>query len=951
VSNTKIVPRLSLLLATVALIAVLGVNTLFAEETSSCEAGLRLFTHAMGETCIPETPQRIVVLDTGELDNALALGATIVGAPVTEALQYQAYLDGQLDGISDIGSISEPNLEAILALTPDLILGSKQRYEAIYEQLTQIAPTALTESLRVPWQDNFRFHAEALGKTAEAEQLLADYDAHIAEVQAVLGDSLDTTTVSIIRFRPGQVRLYLKSSYIGYILQDVGLQRPTSQDEDVFSAEISIEQLQDADADYVFVTGYDVDDSERDTFLNSPLWQTLEAVQNERVIDVNDDTWIAGLGVQAANLVLDDLKTLLAVPAEAEITAAAFPITVEHKFGSTIIPAAPQRVVSIGFSDQDPLLALGVKPVAVRYWYGDTSNAIFPWAQDEAEGAQPVVLDMPFGSLNYEAILALKPDLISAVYSGITQEEYETLSQIAPVIAQSADYTDFGMPWQETTRLIGAALGKSDEAEALVSNVETLIADARTQNPGFAGKSVAVVYSYGGGSYGYYTAQDPRGRFFTDLGFVVPDDLNEIAGDSYYADISPERVDLLDRDLLVMVGLQFVEGGREEIESDPLISQLDAVQEGRVLYVANDADDALQFSTVLSLEYALEGVVPQVQAIVGSETVVDVSAQETLECEPGFRLFDHEYLDTDPVCIPENPQRVLAMDMAALEFLLYTDKEIVGSMQWILEEMIASLPPLSDRLTAITDVGYPVDSEVVLAAQPDLILAYGGDEGSFSYEELSAIAPVVTTSLSVEDWERTTQFWAEVLNEEAIFEDMKTTYYSRIAELQQALGDARAETEVSLVSATTYGLSLWMSDSPQGKILGDIGFIRPEPQILNEAEGVYWLNISEEHVNLGDGDVIFLFAYATTDPEIEAKENQTIIDFQQNPLWQSLEGVKSGQVYVMPGYWWRASTYLLANYIIDDIFDALTDTQATTPHPVTAFEDPEIEAEATESSG
>lgn len=130
-------------------------------------------------------------------------------------------------------------------------------------------------------------------------------------MQAALGDALDTTTISIIRFRPGQVRLYLRSSYIGYILQDVGLPRPSSQDRDVFSAEISIEEMQQVDADYIFVTGYDVEDSERETFLNSPLWQTLAAVQNGRVIDVNDDTWIAGLGIQAANLVLDDLLAYL----------------------------------------------------------------------------------------------------------------------------------------------------------------------------------------------------------------------------------------------------------------------------------------------------------------------------------------------------------------------------------------------------------------------------------------------------------------------------------------------------------------------------------------------------------------------------------------------------------------------------------------------------------------
>ncbi len=280
-------------------------------ETVICEVGLRPVTHAMGETCVPENPQRVVVLDTGELDNALALGATIVGAPTIDALQYQEYLSDQLDGITDIGAISTPNLEAILALSPDLILGSKQRYEAVYEQLSAIAPTVFTESLRVPWQTNFVLHAEALGETDEAEALLATYESRIAEVQSALGDALDTTTISVIRFRPGQVRLYLKNSYIGYILQDVGLPRPASQDVDEFSAEISLEEVQMVDADYILITGYAQDDSDQDTFLNSLLWQNLSAVENNRALDVDDDTWIAGLGVQSALRVLDDLGRLL----------------------------------------------------------------------------------------------------------------------------------------------------------------------------------------------------------------------------------------------------------------------------------------------------------------------------------------------------------------------------------------------------------------------------------------------------------------------------------------------------------------------------------------------------------------------------------------------------------------------------------------------------------------
>ncbi len=302
---------------------------------------------------------------------------------------------------------------------------------------------------------------------------------------------------------------------------------------------------------------------------------------------------------------------------EAVTPTAAFPVTIEHKFGSTTLARAPQRVVSIGYTDQDVLLALGVTPLAVRYWFGDAQDAIFPWAADRVTGDAPEVLNMTFGSLNYEAILALRPDLIVAVYSGISSEEYDQLSAIAPTLAQTADYIDFGMPWQQATVEIGTALGKRDEAQALVDQVEAQMEAARAENPQFAGKSIAVAYNFAG-SYGFFTAQDSRARFFTDLGFMIPDELTQIAGEAFYANVSSERLDLLDRDLIVFVGLQFTEGGQAAIQADPLFGQLKAVKEGRVIYAAADYDDALQFSTVLSIPYALEHIVPQLRAIFAS---------------------------------------------------------------------------------------------------------------------------------------------------------------------------------------------------------------------------------------------------------------------------------------------------------------------------------------------
>lgn len=180
---------LSLLLAGCVLPAQPAAAPAAAPERAT-SATTHTIPHAMGESEVPVNPQRVVVLDTGELDNALALGASIIGAPVAEAREYQAYLADQLDGITDTGAISEPSLETILTLKPDLILGSKQRHEALYEQLSAIAPTVFTESLRVPWQDNFNLHAEALGKNTEAEALLTAYDARTAEIKAALGDKM-----------------------------------------------------------------------------------------------------------------------------------------------------------------------------------------------------------------------------------------------------------------------------------------------------------------------------------------------------------------------------------------------------------------------------------------------------------------------------------------------------------------------------------------------------------------------------------------------------------------------------------------------------------------------------------------------------------------------------------------------------------------------------------------
>ncbi|QPC83279.1 ABC transporter substrate-binding protein [Phototrophicus methaneseepsis] len=323
--------------------------------------------------------------------------------------------------------------------------------------------------------------------------------------------------------------------------------------------------------------------------------------------------------------------------------------------------------------------------------------------------------------------------------------------------------------------------------------------------------------------------------------------------------------------------------------------------------------------------------------------IVPALAQGETECEEGYRLFDHEYLATDPVCIPEDPQRFIALDMPSLELLLYLDKDIVGSTTWVLDQYKATLPELADRLEGVVDVGFPVDLELALELQPDMILSYDALEGIIDYDLGSEIAPIVSTSLIIDDWERATEFWAEVLNAGPLFEEMKATYDARITELQSALEVDPAETEVSLVTANQYGASIWLLDTPQAKILADVGFARPESQQYDGEEAVaafgtrQTASISDETLNLADGDIIYIYSYSTLDPELLATEDQAIVNFRESPIWQSLNGVAAGQDYVVGAHWFRAGTYLMANAVIDDLFATLTDTEPTIANPLTVF--------------
>ncbi len=297
------------------------------------------------------------------------------------------------------------------------------------------------------------------------------------------------------------------------------------------------------------------------------------------------------------------------MPTESASTEAAYPVTIEHKFGATDIVDVPERVLSLGYQEHDTVFALGVEPVAVRYWYGDEDDVVFPWAEEAAGDARPEILNMP-DELNYEKIAALRPDVILGLYSGISEDEYAKLSAIAPTVAQTDEHVDFGAPWQEATRTIGSALGRAERAEELVAEVEGRFEAVRRAHPEWEGQGLVVATYLA--DLGAFTSQDLRSRFFTSLGFEVPAEIDAIAGELFYATLSFEQADLLDTDVLVWDQMNFTEGGRATVEADPLIQGLDVTTEGRAVFIG-PFEDAFAWSSVLSLPVALDGLVSMLE--------------------------------------------------------------------------------------------------------------------------------------------------------------------------------------------------------------------------------------------------------------------------------------------------------------------------------------------------
>ncbi|WP_405191499.1 iron-siderophore ABC transporter substrate-binding protein [Streptomyces anulatus] len=339
-------------------------------------------------------------------------------------------------------------------------------------------------------------------------------------------------------------------------------------------------------------------------------WQRLAAAVSAATLGVG---LLAGCGTDAA-----DEKKNDDAPAAAE---GAFPVTVEHAFGSTEVKQAPKRVVTVGYTDDQAVLAFGIKPVGMVDQYpnpaGQTPdiNTQWPWVKDQWGDTRPeVVMKNGDAGPNFEKIASLRPDLIIAVYSEVDQAGYDKLSKIAPTVGRTkAEKELFSAPWQDNATHIAKALGKEKEGAELVKGIQTKLDAAKKDHPEFGGKK-AVALSWYKDSISAFTSTDVRGRLITGTGFDYQTEIDKIADGGFSTELSPERIDLIDVDRIFVINDK---ADTDALKKFELYNNLPAVENGKVSYLLDSEGPAvgaaMSQGTLLSLPYAIDELVASVK--------------------------------------------------------------------------------------------------------------------------------------------------------------------------------------------------------------------------------------------------------------------------------------------------------------------------------------------------
>lgn len=307
------------------------------------------------------------------------------------------------------------------------------------------------------------------------------------------------------------------------------------------------------------------------------------------------------------------LLPMLAFGAAHAGEGAAYPITIRHALGTTVIPAKPQRVATVAWANHEVPLALGIVPVgfAAANFGDDDGDGLLPWVAEKLAALhadKPVLFDEGDG-IDFEAVAATEPDVILAAYSGLSRSDYDTLSRIAPVVAYPE--APWSTDWRDMIRLNSAGLGMAEEGDRLIAGIEAEIAAEVKRYPEIDGRSAMFVTHLDASDLSlvsFYTMQDTRVRFFGDLGLAMPASVAEASKDGGFAgSISTERIDAFDDvDIVVTYGDRRLV---EAMKANPLLARMPAVAHDAIVTLGRDPLGTAANPTPLSISWVLKDYV------------------------------------------------------------------------------------------------------------------------------------------------------------------------------------------------------------------------------------------------------------------------------------------------------------------------------------------------------
>jgi iron complex transport system substrate-binding protein len=289
-------------------------------------------------------------------------------------------------------------------------------------------------------------------------------------------------------------------------------------------------------------------------------------------------------------------------------------VNIDHLFGQTVIKEPPKRVVSAGYTEQDDLLAVGVVPIAVTYWFGDQPFAVWPWAQPRLGGAQPVVLNLDNG-IPVDQIAGLKPDLIVATNAGVDADTYQKLSAIAPTLPQS-DGDAFFEPWKEQATAIGRAVFQADQMKSLIDAVDQKFTAVAKEHPAWTGKKALLMQGTLWQGTVVATMAGWRTDFLNQMGLVIADSIKPF-GTDHRAVIPRDHIKAVLDSADVVIWTTENPDDQKALLADPEVAASQATAQSRHIFTTKEQAGAIAFSSPLSYPLVADQLPPQLAKILG----------------------------------------------------------------------------------------------------------------------------------------------------------------------------------------------------------------------------------------------------------------------------------------------------------------------------------------------